>query len=33
MAEIYVYAPDEDDTSTFGLCGALEPYSCVHTEE
>ena len=33
MAEIYVYAPDEEDTSTFGLCGALEPYSCVHTEE
>ena len=32
MGEIYVYPPDAEDFDTMGLCGALSPSSCVHTE-
>jgi phage minor structural protein len=32
MSEVYVYSPDAEDFDTMGLCGALTPTSCVHTE-
>ena len=32
MGEIYVYPPNTEDFDTMGLCGALSPTSCVHTE-
>ncbi|MGJ4851306.1 phage tail spike protein [Bacillota bacterium Meth-B3] len=32
MGEVYIYAPDAEDFDTMGLCGALSPTSCVHTE-
>ena len=33
MSEIYVYAANSDDFTTFGLVGALTPTSCVFEEE
>ena len=32
MGEVYIYPPDAEDFDTMGLCGALSPTSCVHTE-
>ena len=32
MGEVYIYSPDAEDFDTMGLCGALTPTSCVHTE-
>jgi hypothetical protein len=32
MSEVYVYSPDTESFNTMGLCGALSPTSCVHTE-
>ena len=32
MGEVYIYPPDAEDFDTMGLCGALTPTSCVHTE-
>ena len=32
MGEVYIYSPDAEDFDTMGLCGALSPTSCVHTE-
>lgn len=32
MAEVYVYSPHENDCSTIGICGRLEPTSCTFHE-
>ena len=32
MGDVYIYSPDAEDFDTMGLCGALSPTSCVHTE-
>ena len=32
MGEVYIYSPNAEDFDTMGLCGALTPTSCVHTE-
>jgi len=32
VGEVYIYPPDAEDFDTMGLCGALSPTSCVHTE-
>ena len=32
MGEVYIYSPNDEDFDTMGLCGALTPTSCVHTE-
>lgn len=32
MGYVYVYAPNTDDLSTTGLCGALLPIECTHEE-
>ena len=32
MGEVYIYSPDAVDFDTMGLCGALTPTTCIHTE-
>ena len=32
MGEVYIYSPSAEDFDTMGLCGALSPTACVHTE-